>query len=1040
MRTVLLVSLLLFTFGNLHAQKSDLGKRITIHQSSKLIVEDTPSQNPSSYLKENSDRLGLSQYDKMLPVAEIKGASGIVHNKFQQEYKNLPVIGAKYILHSKNDKVVKANGYIAPDIDLDILPKIDLKEVKNAASDLIINTVIVVENYHEKIEVDVHASTLCIIDAAFPKFSGNYRLAYQTFAQANTNLPIHEKVYVDAKNGKIIAHFTEVCDHSVPGKAKTRYYGTQDIIADSISPNQYMLRDSTRGVFTLNGPDRDSSLEYDYPDFYDDDNVWENENNDFDEVAGDAHYCASSFHDFMLDEFDWRGLDNEGLEMVSVVQATRRFYTNAFWNGEAIFLGNGDCDDFGPLTVLDVIGHEFTHGIIDFTCDLVYQDESGALNESLADIFGKSLEYTYDQENFTWLIGHKFRVDQDTDSSFRNMQDPNEERDPKFYLGEFWHTSSSDRGGVHTNSGVLNYWYYMLVEGAEGTNEVGYDYDVESIGMHDALQILFGCMKGYFTESTDYIEAMHLTMQQTEDLYGINSQQYASVVEAWMAVGLYPGIDDFDLSVEEVVEEYFGCMDSEIFIDIIVRNTGTKAYDQGSIINLRYQFDGLMQEVLEDVVLEEDLMPGDSIYHTFAAPIVYEENIQDDVTITVDNVDNLMINNSYKADLEFSPNDGSDLDLTEFEFRIDDPCNPMLVDSYRIGYTNDGCEQITDDDNVMLIITTDLQQMTIPYTLSNAIDPGNITISFRNLPEQIDPGFSTFQVELVFDRDADLSNNIIEGSFVIPEGIEEGYLEEFDAPEYREKLNINTSSFAGSDSVVVFNETEMFAITSKRTASSFEDCMDVEDFFNENRTISTISACLDAIGMEEPVFGMDITQIRNGVGATLNEEFRTIIKVSNDSLSYPLIYNQENEKTEYHEFPLPVGFIGTFEIEVFAYAGDSDAFTEVGLDQLDAVLFDKLELFDKADRPEQDPEPEIPANEEYLVYPTLVDGDMQVFAPDQDVLYQFLIFDILGRLIVKEEMMGDEVLNLSSIPSGTYFYQIKENNRVIQSSKFVRIN
>ena len=1033
MRLFLTIVALLICSCSIHAQHVPVVERSAIHRQASLIHVDLPSQSNIEFLRTRFNDFGLSADDKLSKVNELQSKSGIIHTKYQQEYKGLRVVGAQYILHSRDGQVEKSNGYIAPNLNLNVTPYIDIKEVESLARNFLINQVIGAENHHPSIKVSVHQTKLCIIDKSFPKFSGDYKLAYQTFAQANTSFPIHEKIFIDAKTGTVISNFTEVCDHSVPGKANTKYYGVQDIVTDSIAANTYVLRDSTRGVFTLKGPNGDNSLDLDYPDFYDEDNYWDNANLDFDEVAGDAHYCASSFHDFMDDEFGWKGMDNQGLEMVSVVHASRRFYTNAYWNGDKVFIGNGDCDTYGPLTVLDVVGHEFTHGVIDYSCDLVYQDESGALNESIADILGKSLEYKYDRENFNWLIGNRFRVDEDDEEGFRNMMDPNEERDPKFYNGEYWHYSSSDRGGVHTNSGVFNYWYYLLVEGEEGVNEVGYEYNVEAIGIDDAMQIVFGCMTGYFTESTNYVDAMLLSMEQTADMYGINSQQYASVVEAWMVVGLYPGINNYDLGVEEVDEEYFGCPETEIYPRIIVRNNGLEKYDAGTLVNLRYEFDALTQEVLEDVVLQEDLLPGDSIFHTFSQPIVFENDLKKDVTITVLNEDNLMANNSYEADLEFSPTPGSDLELTQFEFRIDNVCNPMFVDSYKIGYTNDGCMPILAEDSVVLKITTDLEEFTIPYTIYNAIDPGNITISFRNLPEDLEPGFTSFRAEIMFDRDADPSNNVIEGTFEVPIGIEEGYLEEFEEPDYRTQLNVVTSNFSGLDSVVMYKESEMLAITSKRTSFSYEDCMDANDFFDQNSPQSVLSACLDATGMDEPTFGMKIAQLRNGVGATLTESFRAMVKVTNDSLSYPLIYNQENGKVVEHEFDLPVGFIGNFKIEVFVYAGDADAFTEVDLENLDAVLFDRLELFDKADRPDH------PSFESYEIYPTLVEDELQVYTPDVDQPYQFIVFDVLGRLVYHDTYSGHQIISLGALPSGSYFYQIRENDFAVEAGKFVRV-
>ena len=718
--------------------------------------------------------------------------------------------------------------------------------------------------------------------------------------------------------------------------------------------------------------------------------------------------------------------------MVTVVHASRRYMLNAFWNGDKVFIGNGDCDQYGPLTTLDVIGHEFTHGVIDYTSNLVYQDEYGALNESLADIFGKALEYKYDNENFNWLIGNKFQT-ADLDNGFRDMSDPNTKNDPKFYLGEDWHTSTSDRGGVHTNSGVFNYWFYLLVEGESGTNEVGYNYDVQALGIDDAMQIVFGSMSGYFSENTNYPDAMRLTLEQTIDLYGENSQQYESVLEAWLTVGLYPGFDDLDWALEFVEDDYSGCPDTEIIPSVIVRNKGTQVQPAGTVLELSYIYDSGLQEVAEDFTLTEDVMPGDSIYYTFQSAVVYEEDLGDDLIFNLYNEENIQQNNLLIADLEFADILGSDLELRDFEFRIDDFCNPTSAFGYRLQMRNEGCEPITSEDEVTLKITTDLEEVEITFDIFSDISPGSTVFTTRNFLEDMQAGFTNYRAELIFDRDADDASNVFEGTIDNTEGIEDGYLEEFNESDYRDQLSINTSSFSARDSVIEYRDTKMFAISRIGSNTTVEKCSLVEDVFNENSKQSTIDVCLDARGMEEPVFAMNIAQIRNGMDDELPEEFRTIVKLGYDGMDFPLIYNQPNGEIVYHEFPLPLEYIGPFSIEVFTYSRERDAFEPVGLDSLDAVLFDNIQLFDKANQVIP------PVITEYSVNPTLVSDIIEVVSPDSEVEYEFLVFDVIGRKIYQVSQYGSTTVGFSDAPPGTYFYLIKEGTAVIESGKLLKV-
>ena len=1034
--------LIIFSFLPIFGQQSVSSKKYNFHHKAKFVKSEQPHLKSDNYLQVLKADYGLGDLSELEQVKFVTNQkSGFTHEKYQQKYRGLEVVGGHYTLHKKNDIVHKSTGSLLPLISINIVPSLNENDLIQIAKDFLCNELLDEESNSADLSFDFHGIKLCVIDRAYPKFSGDYVLAYQIFAEADTRHPIHEKLYVDAKDGNVIANFTEVCEHSVPGKAQTRYYGLQDIVTDSIAPNKFMLRDSTRGngVFTLNGPDKDQNLDWEYEDFYDEDNMWNNANFDFDEVAGDAHYCTSSFYDFLIDEFGWNGLDNNGLEMVAVVQVRNRYYLNAFWDGEKVSIGNGTCDEYGPLTVLDVVAHEFTHGLIDYSCDLLYQDESGALNESLADIFGKTLEYKYDRENFNWLIGSKFRIE-DPEGGFRDMKDPNEINDPKFYLGERWQYSSADRGGVHSNSGVFNYWYYLLVEGESGTNEVGYDYNVEAIGIDDAMQIAWGCMTGYFGENTDYPEAMRLSVEQTADLFGENSQQYASVLEAWATVGLYYGIDDEDLSLEPIVDEYFGCLDSEIFPEVIVRNSGEVTQDAGTLLQMSYVYDGGNIEIIEDHYLMEDMIPGDSIIYIFQNGISYFPDIQDDITVNVLNEDSLYFNNSLEIELEFAETNEADIELKEFALLFDDNCNPIDIGFYSIQFRNSGCGIINSEDTLWIRVTTDLETVEQEHLIYGDFDPGNQLNSQRPFEPELQPGFTEFKAELLFDRDGVDSNNVVINTLVTPEGFEKGFKEEFTEWGYLDKLTVNASSFSTRDSVIIYQNSEMYAVTRTGSNNSVDRCTILEDFIDENSPQATITACLDATGMEEPVFAFDMAQLRNGADDGLLEEFRTVVVVSNDSIDFPPIYNQTNGEVVYHEFDLPIDYIGPFSIQIYTYSRERDAFELVGVENLDAVLLDNLELFDRIEKEEEEEEePMSPEADDYLVNPTLVENEIQIFSPNMDVQYDLEIYDILGRKAFHGNFTGDTSISLGDAPSGTYFYFIREGRSVVKEGKLVKI-
>ena len=156
----------------------------------------------------------------------------------------------------------------------------------------------------------------------------------------------------------------------------------------------------------------------------------------------------------------------------------------------------GDGNTFDILTAADVCGHEIGHAVCTFTADLAYQNQSGGMNEGYSDIWGACVEHFGRTGSIdgaidpnVWLIGEDLNS-----PPLRSMSDPNSRNDPDTYLGDNW-VSTGDEGtcvpdattndycGVHTNSGVLNHWFYILTEGAADTNNAPTPdtYDVAAV-------------------------------------------------------------------------------------------------------------------------------------------------------------------------------------------------------------------------------------------------------------------------------------------------------------------------------------------------------------------------------------------------------------------------------------------------------------------------------------------------------------------------------------------------------------------------------
>ena len=187
----------------------------------------------------------------------------------------------------------------------------------------------------------------------------------------------------------------------------------------------------------------------------------------------DAHYYVALADTYFKNQygFDFTAPTNYN-KPIDVHAHFTKNYVNAFWNGNYLAFGDGDGVNYGPLTSMDVAAHEFTHSVTEATSNLIYQNESGALNESFSDIMAAVIEKRADSSipaaepdlnlalpGSEWLVGEDFDLVGD---GFRNMANPGADGDPSHYHDRY--TGTSDNGGVHINSGISNYTFYLLVE------------------------------------------------------------------------------------------------------------------------------------------------------------------------------------------------------------------------------------------------------------------------------------------------------------------------------------------------------------------------------------------------------------------------------------------------------------------------------------------------------------------------------------------------------------------------------------------------
>ncbi|MEM7038893.1 MAG: M4 family metallopeptidase, partial [Bacteroidota bacterium] len=362
--------------------------------------------------------------------------------------------------------------------------------------------------------------------------SENYRFSWKFNIYADDPLSRAE-IFVDAKTGNIVWSREEIHHVDSTGSAVTMFSGTQTIITDYTGTN-FRLRESGRGN-GINTYDMNEGTNYGAAvDFVDGNNVWNNVNAQQDEAATDGHWGAEMTYDYFFLEHNRNSINGSGFALNSYVHYDANF-VNAFWDGQRMTYGDGNGGSWDPFTCLDIAGHEITHGMTQFTADLIYQNESGALNESFSDIFGKAIEFYARPNNFSWRVGIDI-----SNNGIRDMDNPNLFNDPDTYGGTNYYTGAADNGGVHINSGIQNKWFNILVDGESGTNDNNNFYNVSSIGWVKAGAVAFRNLSVYLTPGSQHTDARFYAIQSAVDLYGPCTSEVIAVTDAWYAVGVGP--------------------------------------------------------------------------------------------------------------------------------------------------------------------------------------------------------------------------------------------------------------------------------------------------------------------------------------------------------------------------------------------------------------------------------------------------------------------------------------------------------------------
>ncbi|MFD2189324.1 M4 family metallopeptidase [Pistricoccus aurantiacus] len=254
-------------------------------------------------------------------------------------------------------------------------------------------------------------------------------------------------------------------------------------------------------------------------------------------TADEAYAGLGATYRFFWDILGRHSIDEVGMALLATVHYGQD-YVNAFWNGTQMVFGDGDGELFNRFTIaLDIIGHELAHGVIGHEAKLIYQGQSGALNESIADVLGSLVkQYHHEQtvEDADWLVGEGLFTERVNGRALRSMANPGTAYDDRIlgkdpqpaHMRDFVVTEE-DNGGVHINSGIPNKAFYLaaMVLGGNAWDAAG--------------RVWYATLTDpRLPEDSDFATFAEMTLQQAGHLYGALGREQQAIRDAWRDVGV----------------------------------------------------------------------------------------------------------------------------------------------------------------------------------------------------------------------------------------------------------------------------------------------------------------------------------------------------------------------------------------------------------------------------------------------------------------------------------------------------------------------
>jgi Zn-dependent metalloprotease len=477
------------------ASDSSVRGAIPLNKHVVMSKRHSRSDNFNSFLKQELKlpaNYEVVKYDKAnteLKADKLSSKSEIRTEHYVQLYKGFKVEKSDLVARYRNDELISVRGSY---IDADNI-NTDLNISKEDAIVIAAKHLGVVESVADSKTAafsrnNVFEPELLISINRLDTLDSVCYLTYKVRIDAEKPF-CSNYVYVTANSGKVIGVRSAL--QNLTANADTRYSGTKQIGTRYVSGTGYQLVDETRGIWTHN-LNHSTTCSVNTPLFTNANGVWNAatyHNANKDDGVLDAHWGAAMTYDYFKNRFNMDSYDGMHGAIHNYVHYGTN-YVNASWDGQYFIYGDGD-NTVDIYTCLDVVAHEFGHAICEKTINLEYEGDSGAINESFSDIWGACVENyvnnTYCLSKNIWL--HR----EELGAANRSLSNPNLYSQPDTYGGAYWISPNDpyDEGGIHTNSGVMNYWFYLLCNGGSGVNDLGQSYNVPAAGISDSEYAVF---------------------------------------------------------------------------------------------------------------------------------------------------------------------------------------------------------------------------------------------------------------------------------------------------------------------------------------------------------------------------------------------------------------------------------------------------------------------------------------------------------------------------------------------------------------------